>query len=79
MEGWGREGRRRPAAGLHVTSHQRAGSFQASRQQKQEQCCGQPGEEQGGREPGGSKGWGSCFYRLNLEGLRFWFRCEIDL
>ena len=38
--------------GLHVTSHQ----LQASRQQKREQCCAQPGEEQGGRYQVGGKG-----------------------
>ena len=39
--------------GLHVTSHQ----LQASRQQqKREQCCVQPGEEQGGRNQVRGKG-----------------------
>ena len=58
-----------------------SGSFQAWRQQKQEQWGGQPRQEQGGRYSGGNMGWGggwekSYIIRIrwdSLDGLTGWY------
>ena len=66
------------AAGLHVTSHQRAGAELAGLEAAEAGAVLWPArEEQGGRYPG--TGWGGWEEnRVCLQGICSWFLCVID-